>query len=324
MELHRLRYFVAVAEELHFTRAAARLHVAQPALSAQIRRLEAEVGSPLLERTTRSVALTPAGESLIGHARELIEAHDAALAAARSAQHARPDEPVSTLLVGISEGGIGALTSPVLERYRAAHPSVRLITKALTQSQQHAALRSGHIDLLLTTSMPHLDEHRFTALVEQPAVLALSTRHPLADAQSADVGLLLDEVIQPNDRSPDVSQDIFSFAAARNGEPARHAPGPQARNLPELLAGVRDGRWTSFGWMSALETWTPDAFGYRALTVTGIASPYRMAAIALKSSRNPHIAEFESLALKSSEALLHLIPGGRLPRDPDRTLPMPV
>src|SRR5262249_47151951 len=79
MELRQLRYFVAVAEELHFSRAAGRLSLAQSALSSQIRQLERELGGPLLVRSTRRVELTPAGESLLNDAREILAATDDAL-----------------------------------------------------------------------------------------------------------------------------------------------------------------------------------------------------------------------------------------------------
>src|SRR3954468_21650042 len=85
MDLRHLRYFVAVAEERHFGRAAERLHMAQPPLSQQIRRLEAELGAPLLHRTTRSVELAPAGEVLLVRAREILAAVDGATEDARRA-----------------------------------------------------------------------------------------------------------------------------------------------------------------------------------------------------------------------------------------------
>ena len=85
MELRHLRYFVAVAEERHFGRAAERLHIAQPPLSQQIRRFEAELGEPLLYRTTRSVELAPAGEVLLERGREILAAVDSAVEDARRA-----------------------------------------------------------------------------------------------------------------------------------------------------------------------------------------------------------------------------------------------
>src|SRR5207245_5795591 len=78
MELRQLRYLVALADEQHFTRAAAREHIAQPALSQQIRRLERELGLPLVERTTRSVSMTEAGAGLVGRARRILAEVDAA------------------------------------------------------------------------------------------------------------------------------------------------------------------------------------------------------------------------------------------------------
>jgi DNA-binding transcriptional LysR family regulator len=85
VELRHLRYFVAVAEERHFARAAERLHIAQPPLSQQMRRFEAELGEPLLYRTTRSVELAPAGEVLLERGREILAAVDSAIDDARRA-----------------------------------------------------------------------------------------------------------------------------------------------------------------------------------------------------------------------------------------------
>src|SRR5579859_1501616 len=110
MDLRQLRYFIAVAEELHFSRAAARLHLAQSALSAQIRQLEAEVGGPLLVRSTRRVALTPAGEALLADGRAILAAVDGALGRVRAL--ARGES--SSLVIGSLGPAPGALLAPLL------------------------------------------------------------------------------------------------------------------------------------------------------------------------------------------------------------------
>ena len=113
MELRHLRYFVAVAEERHFGRAAERLHIAQPPLSQQIRRFEAELGEPLLYRTTRSVELAPAGEALLERAREILAAVDSAVEDARRAARGE----YGRLAIGFT----GSSTYAMLPSLAAAH-----------------------------------------------------------------------------------------------------------------------------------------------------------------------------------------------------------
>ena len=121
MELRQLRYFVAVAEEHHFGRAAARLHIAQPPLSRQIRRFEAELGEPLLYRTTRSVELSPAGEVLLERGREILAAVDGALDDARRAARGE----YGRLAVGFTGSSTYALLPALAVALRAALPGVR-------------------------------------------------------------------------------------------------------------------------------------------------------------------------------------------------------
>lgn len=110
VHLRRLRYFVAVAEELHFTRAAERLHVAQPALSRQVRELEEELRVVLLSRSSRSVALTAAGRALLPRARELLAAWEAARTAVGDAAAAE----AAVLRVGFVASAANELTRPIL------------------------------------------------------------------------------------------------------------------------------------------------------------------------------------------------------------------
>jgi len=164
VELVWLEAFVAVAEELHFGRAAARLHVAPSPLSQTIRRLERHLGVRLLERTTRSVALTVAGESFLRHAREVLAGVDLAERAAR----ARGADVYGTVSVSFS-GALNAATLPRLVRaVRDRHPHVALtLTARLATAEAVARLMRGDVDLAfvglpvddaLVASRPILDE----------------------------------------------------------------------------------------------------------------------------------------------------------------------
>jgi DNA-binding transcriptional LysR family regulator len=140
-DLRELRYFVGVAEELSFTRAARRLHVSQPSLSVAMRQLEARLGVTLLNRTTRRVTLTPAGETLLAHARRVLEA-SSSLERAMAAH--RAPERGGRLRVGLSPVAAGdALRT--LQDFAAANPAVELeIARADTD-----ALLAGHVDVLV-------------------------------------------------------------------------------------------------------------------------------------------------------------------------------
>jgi LysR family transcriptional regulator, benzoate and cis,cis-muconate-responsive activator of ben and cat genes len=127
VDLRQLRYFVAVAEELHFSRASARLNLAQSALSSQIRQLEAEVGGPLLVRSTRRVELTPAGEALLTDAREILAAADGALERCRALARGETGE----LVIGSLGPAPGGVLAPVLARFSGRHPNVRVEVRAL-------------------------------------------------------------------------------------------------------------------------------------------------------------------------------------------------
>lgn len=142
-ELRVLRYFVTVAEELHFGRAATRLHIAQPSLSVQIRNLERSLNTPLLNRTGRGVTLTPAGEVLLGHARDLLMA--AEVAASLTKQAAR--EPSRKLVVGFQSNAAAELTRTILEAYRYSNPAVEVEMRSFPFSDPTAGLADGSSDV---------------------------------------------------------------------------------------------------------------------------------------------------------------------------------
>jgi DNA-binding transcriptional LysR family regulator len=176
MELRHLRYFVAVAEELSFRRAAEHLHIAQPPLSAQIKSLEEELGVKLLERTTRSVSLTHAGRVFLEEARAVLAASTQAEQRARDAQHGL----AGTLRVGIIAPVAGAWLAGILRRFRQKFPGVQLSLFDLTSTEQLRRLHEQELDAGLLRppiTVPGLD-YKFVG--ESRQVLALPAGHRLA------------------------------------------------------------------------------------------------------------------------------------------------
>ena len=165
MELRHLRYFVAVAEERHFGRAAARLHIAQPPLSQQIRRFEAELGEPLLYRTTRSVELSPAGEVLLERGREILAAVDAAIDDARRAARGE----YGRLAVGFTGSSTYALLPALAAALRRELPGVVLDLRGeLLTPAQVARLVDGALDLGLLRPPVHERELCTEVLRSEP------------------------------------------------------------------------------------------------------------------------------------------------------------
>ncbi|MBC7276186.1 LysR family transcriptional regulator [Nocardioides sp.] len=151
MELRHLRYFVAVAEERHFGRAAERLHMAQPPLSQQIRQLEAELGLTLLTRTTRRVDLTPAGAAYLERAREILGAVDAAAHEAASIASGRRGR----LLIGCVGSATYSLLPALARTLRAELPEVEFGFRGeMLSPDQAAALADGTLDLGLLRPLP--------------------------------------------------------------------------------------------------------------------------------------------------------------------------
>ncbi len=178
MELRQLRYLVALADERHFTRAAAREHIAQPALSQQIRRLEAEVGLTLVERTTRRVALTDAGELLVARARRILAEVDDAQAELGT-------------LAGVKGGrlSVGALhtmgpvdLSLLLAAFHRNHPAVELTVREQSSEELAEMLRDDEIDLAFLSVTERIQSHGLELhhLVSEELVAVLPLQHPLA------------------------------------------------------------------------------------------------------------------------------------------------
>jgi DNA-binding transcriptional LysR family regulator len=189
IELRHLRYFLAVAETLHFSRAAKRLGIAQPPLSQQIKRLELLLGHALFERTTRGVKLTLAGQLLAKRARSTLEKVDEDLSQVR--RLGRGEE--GTLTVGFSGSVMFTELPAAIQSYRRRFPKVELRLRELVTTAQIAALLNGTLDLAFLRDGDPTEGIRMTTLLKEKYVAVLPEAHPLAQRRSLSVKALEEE-----------------------------------------------------------------------------------------------------------------------------------
>ncbi|MBV8952754.1 MAG: LysR family transcriptional regulator [Solirubrobacterales bacterium] len=178
VELRHLRYFIAVAEERNFSRAAERLHMAQSPLSAAIRQLEQEIAAELLVRSSRGVSLTSAGEVLLNHARRILETVEGAIAAARSAGAGE----LGTLRIGYSWSARFAILPTLAQNFASLHPDVTLITQEMWNADMPAALRTATIDVAISLCPERDGDLDYLRLRREAAVVLVPEGHRLAAA----------------------------------------------------------------------------------------------------------------------------------------------
>jgi DNA-binding transcriptional LysR family regulator len=189
VELRQLRYFVAVAEERHFGRAAKRLRLSQPPLSAQIKGLEEELGVKLFQRSTRQVALTDAGRTFLERAEGILEAVEEAKEAAKGA-----DEGVrGRLEIGFISSATLGLLPPAIRLFRERFGGVEIELRELTSAQQIDALYAGEIRVGLVRLPLRAPGLRFEPLQEESFVVALPSGHPLEALESVPLEAMVDQ-----------------------------------------------------------------------------------------------------------------------------------
>jgi DNA-binding transcriptional LysR family regulator len=217
MDVHGrdLRYFVAVAEELHFTRAAERLFVSQPALSKQIRMLERQLGAPLFERDRREVRLTPVGTALLPHARRVLAHWDAAWDAAERARAAQQ----ATLVVGMSTSpGRGGMLPAIRSRFTAEHPAASLTLRQVSWDDSTAGLASGSSDVAFVwLPIPEAGRYRWIVVADEPRLVAMPATHPLAGREIINFADLLGEPFLALPESAGPLRDYWLATDARGG-----------------------------------------------------------------------------------------------------------
>jgi DNA-binding transcriptional LysR family regulator len=217
MELRHLRYFRMVAAELHFGRAAEKLHIAQPPLSKQIQQLEAELGFELFARTKRSVALTPAGQAFLIEVDQIFQKLDRAIDIGKQTNRGE--------LGQISIGFVGSATYNILpimlQRFRDRYPHVKIELHELTTDRQLIWLREGRIDLGLIRP-PMIDPNFASQIIFQESlVVALPIDHHLAKLDSIELSALAAEpfILFPRQLAPGLYDPIIAICQAAGFSP---------------------------------------------------------------------------------------------------------
>jgi DNA-binding transcriptional LysR family regulator len=214
VELRHLRYFVAVAEELHFRRAAERLYVAQPAVSEQIRKLEVELGVRLFDRTHRSVALTQAGSALLVEARRVLHQADIAQRAARNAH----ESAACKLRIGYVPDALPTSVPRALQSLAAATPRVDVSLEAGTTNQLVQSVRDGLLDAVVVGLPAPAKGLQATSLGDQSFVAAVPATSAVAFDSEVSLERLAPErlVMLPRDSNPALHDAIV--AVCRDAE----------------------------------------------------------------------------------------------------------
>jgi DNA-binding transcriptional LysR family regulator len=235
MELRHLRYFVTVAEELHFGRAASRLHLSQPPLSMQIKALESELGTRLLERSQRKVELTPAGTVFLREARDILMRVEQAAAAAQRAGRGEIGE-ISVGFVSIADYNV---LPPILSEFRTHHPGVRLNLREATTDTQLRELGEQRIDVGFVLG-PVTDERlAMRPLLREPLVAALPERHAHARTHGAlALARLADSpfILFPRHMAPGLYDDVVSFCRRAGFSPRVEQEAIQMQTIISLVS----------------------------------------------------------------------------------------
>jgi DNA-binding transcriptional LysR family regulator len=274
MEIKTIRYFIAVAEELHFGRAARRLHISQPPLSRQIGNLERELGCQLFRRTRRSVALTTAGEAFLASTRPLIVGLEDASNAARRAARGE----IGRLSIGFFIGATYRLLPDALRVFRLHAPEAEVVFHEMRVTEVPAAIESGRIDigfLRPPVSEPLIDTE---VLLQEPFVAALPNGHPLAHRRSLKLIDLAAERFVMFTPGPSVLYSQILAACNQVGFTPRVAY--EAQHPETLLGLVRSGAGI------ALVASSIERRGDPAVTFRRVTGPLPLAEIAVAWRRN--------------------------------------
>ncbi|WOH80771.1 LysR substrate-binding domain-containing protein [Bradyrhizobium sp. BEA-2-5] len=273
MELRHLRYFVALGEELNFTRAAERLHIAQPPLSQQIRQLEDELGVTLLQRNSRPVRLTEAGELLLARARSLLANFEAAVADTQRVGRGQAGK----LAIGFVGSAMFAGLPDIIGSYRDACPDVELVLDEMLAAEIAEALRRRRIDVGF--ARPALLPEAGLAqrlILEEPYVAALPRAHPLAERDDIALAELSDDafVLYPARPEPSVTGLIVAACQAAGFTPRL---AQEVLHLQTAIGLIAAGVGVSLVPEAAARAQTGRGVAYIALAAPAVSAPLTIA-----------------------------------------------
>lgn len=216
MELRHLRYFITVAEELNFSKAALKLYTAQPSLSQQIKDLEEDVGVKLLYRTKRKVELTEEGAVFLEQARLTLAQADKAVAMARQVSQAKQQ----MLRIGFVPVAEMKIFPYVLPNLRVQNPDLKIELLSLNNADQSRLLKKGELDISFTRQNLQSDEIESKFVLREPLIFLLPKDHPLAKYERIPVKALngVDFIIPAIEQSQTLHNTILDFAKSHNIE----------------------------------------------------------------------------------------------------------
>lgn len=208
MEVRRLRYLVHLAEHGSFTRAAASLHIAQPALSQQIRLLERELGAELVDRRPSGIALTPVGEVAVAEARQVMDRLDRAERAIRNAVTGQSGR----LRIAYTRSAPGGVTAELIDRFRELHPGIDLALTTGWTARNIADLRSGSLDAAFVRPPLDVPDLRCDTLTTEELLLAVPAEHELAPVRTVRREQVEDQpvVLWPRENAPGMYDRIVN------------------------------------------------------------------------------------------------------------------
>lgn len=262
LELRPLSYFVAVAEELHFGRAAAKLHIAQPSLSVQIRKLEHSLGTSLFIRDSRHVTLTPAGARLLEGSRQLLA--DAERIASLTRQVGRSAR--SNLVIGFQANAAAELTPDILSAFRALHPDVEVEMQSFDFSDPYVGLGDGTVDVAFVRPPVIVQDWlALDTLFVEPRVLVVSSDSLLAQHDSIDVEQLTGQPFVAR-RSTEDWRDFWLAASSRDGHDVQL--GAEVSTVDECFEAILSRKGVAFSQASTQRFYARPGLAF--VPVTGI------------------------------------------------------